>query len=546
LLAALALVALLALWALRPWSGSSPELAGTPLADLRPLPVGEDVPTGRLWFVGEADLQSIMPASVRRADSSAPDVSSWLFIWNPGQETARVTVRAYSATTAPSGSAFEVEAQRLLSLDLAARSDLPRDQPFWLVVDADRPVFPQARHARHRPWDPVPDTLTMVMPHPGPLGPSDVAWIYPDGFQGGMESWEEREVITLLNPGTIQAHARIAYRFRDERPARIQEVVVPPERVLVVDVARAFGDADAAEFTVRGDYAVLVTSDQPLMSQQGRRATWRGDAHVGGVRPLTPIRVATAMQAREWYHAGGWVQPQAALPRDPYLDHTWQLLFTHNLDERSPRRVAIRVHDASGAVGAAEPVTVPPARSDLQWLHRAPWRGTLVPVEAPWALVLKPDGPIAPDLVAGEYEPWSQGMPGAMGATALVPGPLTRETEWWLGVAEHGGDDTRPVDWEAAWQVFNPGDQAVQVTFEFLGLPGDPRQHRVLVAPGAVARVTGHEVAGLPVGVPFVVRAVGDRPFVAHAWQRVWARGVPGTRALASAAGLPIALPGVR
>ncbi len=546
LLAVMALAALAALRACRPWAGRDPDLAGTPVEDLRPLAAAGSEPTGHLWFVGEADLRSIMPASVRRADGSAPDVSSQLFIWNPGQESAHVTVRAYSATALPSGTAYVVEGRRLLSVDLATQKDLPRAEPFWLVVEADRPVFPHARHARHRPWDPVPDTLIMVMPHPGPLGPADVAWIYPDGFQGGTESWDERETLTLLNPGTTEAHARLACRFRDGRPARGRDVTVPPERVLVGDVSSLFSEAGGATDDVRGDYAVLVTSDQPLVSRQTRRATWRGDAHVGGVRPLAPIRVATAMQAREWYYAGGWVRPQPVLPRDPYLDLTWQLLFTHNLDERSPQRVAIRVHDAGGAVRIAEPIAVPPARSDLQWLHRAPWRGTLVPVEAPWALVLKSDGPIASDLVTAEYEPWSQAMPGAMGASALVPGSLTHESEWWLGVAEHGGDDASPADWEAAWQVFNPGDQPVQVTFEFLGVSGGPRQHRVLVAPGAVTRVTGDEVAGLPVGVPFVVRAVGDRPFVAHAWQRVWARGVPGTRALASAAGLPFTLPVVR
>ncbi len=44
----------------------------------------------------------------------------------------------------------------------------------------------------------------------------------------------------------------------------------------------------------------------------------------------------------------------------------------------------------------------------------------------------------------------------AMGATALVPGPLSEASEWWLGVAEHRGVDDHP----AAWQVFNPGDQS--------------------------------------------------------------------------------------
>lgn len=533
------LAAVAALWAVTQGLRRGSERRGVPVTDLQPLDALARSGSGRLWFVGEADLRSSLPPSVRRADGRAPDVSASLFVWNTGRDTARVVVRVYTSAAPPAGTVFEAAGHGLLAIDLAGRPDVPRDQPFWIAVDSDRPVFPQLRVAGHRPWDRVPDTLAMVLPQPGPLGPDDTAWIYPDGFQGGIESWGEEETITLLNPGTTEARAQLTYRFRDGRPSRVQSVVVPPERVSTVEVWRAFGEREGDEPVVTGDYAVLVSADRPLVSQQTRRARWRGESHVSGLRPLVPIRVAAADRAREWYYPGGWVRPLPVLPRDDYADHTWHLLFSHNLDEQSAHRLILRVHDAAGTVREADPVRVPPARSDLQWLHAAPWRGAQVPTDAPWAAVLQADGPIAPDVTIAEFDAWSQAMPGAMGATALVPGPLSGASEWWLGLAEHGGDDDRPADWRAAWQVFNPGDRAIDVTLHLLGLPAGPLQHRVTVGPGAVSRVTGEEIRGIPAGVPFLVRAVGSGSFVAQSWLRVSTRGVPGTRALVSAVGLP-------
>jgi hypothetical protein len=247
-----------------------------------------------------------------------------------------------------------------------------------------------------------------------------------------------------------------------------------------------------------------------------------------------------ALHAREWYYAGGWIRDLRILPRDDYTDRTWQLLFTFGLDAR-PQDVSIRSH--TRGAGEAHRVAITPDRSNLQWLHTQPWRSRLAE-DAPWALVLESKAPIVPSLTAAEFEPWSQGMPGAMGATALVPGPLTTEREWWLGIARHGGVDTDPVDWASAWQVFNPGLTAVRVTLRFHGVDASPFAHEIVVGPGAVIRVSADALPPLATGRPFVVSAEGDGPFVAQSWVRVGARGVPVTRAMASAAGVPIRLGG--
>jgi hypothetical protein len=534
---AAALVVLAIVTALRR-EGDVPTQLGTTVDRVDPLDNEAPLGDGRLWFVADGGLP-IEASSPRRTNGSPIGRSTVLHLHNPGEESAAVLVRFYRSTGAPTGISLDVDAGKLVQLDLTTRDDVPVEEPYWIVVQANAPIFAQAELADHRPWDPVPDALSMVMPQPGAMDARDLAWIYPDGFQGGTESWHEDETLTLLNPWPVDANVTITYRFRDGRRPKAQQVVAPAERVVAFGVGRTPDGDDA--FEVSGDFAVLVTADRPVASQKTRRARWRGEPHVSAALALTPIPLAVAERTREWHYAGGWTRDLGLLPRDDYTIRTWQLLFTHGLRTSGDVEVQVAWHTAREGASGDTPIRVPAERSDLQWLHNEPWLERLG-LDAPWALVMRTEHPVAPSATSAEFGPWSQGLPGAMAAATLVPGPLgSGHRRWWMGVVRHGGHDDRPADWDAAWQLFNPAAVATRATLRFGGLPGGALVQAVDVPAGGVVRVTGDDVTGLPPGEPFVVVVEATHPVVAHTWLRVAARGVAGTRAMTSLAGLPAA-----
>ena len=466
-----------------------------------------------------------------------PDESTHLFVFNPRPREANVQVTISRVTGAPSTFAIAVAPDTLVDVDLRSRRELPRNEPFWIAIASDQPVFPQLVRTDHRPWDEVPETLEMALPQPGPADATFTDWVYPDGFQGGADSWAETETISILNPGAATGRATLTFHFRDGRRPLTHRVSLPAGRVALVDLAHLFvaGDPEGPP-VVSNDYATRIVSDVPVVSQQTRRARRRGATLTVGSKTGTPTGVSDSRRAREWYYGGGWIRPLGVLPRGPF-DHTWQLLFSYGLAATTSNGRVDTYPAAGGAV--AQTIGLGPEQSDLQWLHDEPWR-TRLGVGTPWGLKITSEAPLAATVTTAEYEPWSQGLPGAMGAAPLVPGPLG--TEWWMGVARHGGADDQPVEWHAAWQFLNPGAVPVRVTVRFHGGQPAVGAHAVVVAPGTIVRLSGNDVPGLTADHPVIVSAVGDRPFLAHAWLRVGARGVPVTRALSSAAGLPISL----
>lgn len=499
----------------------------------RPFDTAPAVP-GRHWFVGEGDVTPVDRAG--RPPQGAARHTTTLYVFNPGTATAQVRVTLYQTAAAPRTFRLDVAPDTLTVTDLAARPDIRPHAVFWVVVDADRPVLPQLARSDHLPWDPVPETLEMPLPQPGPADGTFTDWLFPDGFQGGTDSWVEAETISLLNPGPRAGRATLTFQFRDGRRPLAHDVPLPAARVTTADLARLFGSATPDRPPViSGDYTTRVVSDVPIVSQQTRRAAWRHSTFPLGSKTGAPIRVAESRLAREWYYGGGWIRPLGVLPRGG-LDHTWQLLFSASV-EGTDATARLQTYPTR-TTDEAPPVTLPSDRADLQWLHEDGWRDRLG-VDTPWGLRLTSASPVAATVTAAEYGPWSQGLPGAMGATPLVPGPLA--SEWWMGITRHGGTDGEPVEWRAAWQFFNPGDAPVRVTVRFHGVR-PALTHAVVVAPGTVLRLSGDDVPGLPVGRPLMVSAVGDGPFLGHAWLRVGARGVPVTRALTSSVGLPIGL----
>lgn len=519
------------LYQLRRTPGQSP---GAPRpAQAAPIDTAPALP-GRHWFVGEGDVTPVERTG--RPTSGAARRTTTLSVFNPGTVTAQVRVTVFQTTAAPRTFRLDVAPDTLTETDLAARPDIRPLAVFWVVVDADQPVLPQLVRSDYLPWDPVPETLEMPLPQPGPADGTFTDWLFPDGFQGGTDSWVEAEIISLLNPGPRAGRATLTFRFRDGRRPLVHDVSLPAARVTMVDLTQLFGSPrpDRAP-AISGDYTTRVVADVPVVSQQTRRAAWRHSTFPLGSKTSAPIRVADSRQTREWYYGGGWIRPLGVLPRGG-LDHTWQLLFSTSV-ENTDATARLQTYPTR-ATGEAPPVSLPSDRADLQWLHEDGWRDRLG-VDTPWGLRLTSTSPVAATVTAAEYGPWSQGLPGAMGATPLVPGPLA--TEWWMGLTRHGGADNEPVEWRAAWQFFNPGDTPVRVTVRVHGVR-PALTHAVVVAPGTVLRLTGDDVPGLPAGRPLMVSAVGDGPFLGHAWLRVGARGVPVTRALSSSVGLPLGL----
>ncbi len=496
---------------------------------------------GRQWFVGDGMFVSSIDPAAQTPDGVPADWASSLHVVNPGVDPAHVVMTVFRVGSAPSRSAIEVPPGRLYSIDLARRRDVPRGSAFWIAVDADRPVFPQLVHQTFRPWDLVPEGVTVVTPQPAPLDGSHTEWIYPDAFQGGTRSWLEQESITLLNPWPAPAQARLTFEYRDGRPTRTHDVTLAAERVTAIELQLLFPD-DGSPLVpaLSGDFSISISATRPVVSQQTRRVYWRGRTEITSLTARVPMRRSEALDAREWYYAGGWTRDLEILPRDGQTDRTWHLLFTYPLDDQTR---ALQLRPAAGAAGTTL-TTVPltAGRSDLQWLHLSPWRELFGGDERPWGLSLQADGPVAPAVTTAEFEAWSQAMPGGMGAGNLVSDVAARRRESWLGVAYHGGADHQPTDWSAAWQVFNPGTAPLQSELSFHVADGPPLVHQMTVGPGRVARVTGDAVPGLPLDRPFAVRARGDRPFAAHAWVRAQARGQVRVRALSSAAGVAIQL----
>jgi hypothetical protein len=516
--------------------------APRPAEGASPLPmIDVAAGAGRQWYVGDGLFVSSIDPAAQPPDGVPADWASSLHVVNPGAEPAHVVMTIFHVGRTPSRSAFEVPPGRLYSIDLARRRDVPRDAAFWIAVEADQPVFPQLVHQTFRPWDLVPEGVTMVTPQPAPLDDSHTEWIYPDAFQGGTRSWLEQETITLLNPWPAPAQARLNFEYRDGRPARTVEVTLAAERVTAIELQLLFpAEGSALAPALSGDFSISISATRPVVSQQTRRVYWRGRKEITSLSARVPMRRSDALEAREWYYAGGWTRDLRILPRDGQTDRTWHLLFTYPLEARSR---ALQLRPAAGDAGAAlTSLPLLPGRSDLQWLHQPPWRELFGGDERPWGFSLQADGPVAPAVTTAEFEPWSQAMPGGMGAGNLVSDVAARRQESWLGVAYHGGADHQPTDWSAAWQVFNPGTTPLQAELSFHVADGPPLVHHFVVGSGRVTRVTGDAVPGLPLDRPFAVRARGDRPFAAHAWVRAQARGQGTVRALSSAAGVAIQL----
>ena len=189
---------------------------------------------------------------------------------------------------------------------------------------------------------------------------------------------------------------------------------------------------------------------------------------------------------------------------------------------------------------AGEALEVPAWRSTLVWLNNPPWLERLGR-DRPWGLVLEPDAPIVPSISIGEFDAQGGAFPGAMGAAALVPGPLPGDTDLWLGVARQGRPADVSVVWESAWQFLNVGSSPADVTLHAYGATAPAAPRVITVEPGQVVRFAAADWPGFPQDTPVGVRARANGPVVGHAWVRLLSASGAEARALWSSPGVPLA-----
>jgi hypothetical protein len=503
---------------------------------------------GRIWYVSDGLIWDDRDADTRPDRTRPLECSSKLLLLNPQvRKAAGVTVRFFHVDRDPTEYRFRLRPHSVESLELAALAGVPRRQPFWIVVESDVPILPQARHEDYSLWQQVPDALCCVSPYPGPLR-DETHWLLPDCFEGGMKSWHEQETLTILNPRNRPVDVVLTYRLRKPSPSAQEKITVPPHRVAALKMGQRYnqitGRGNTPPVRLLGDYSIEIEATGPVVPQITRRARWRDFPSIVGSRSVMGVPLTSASEQRPWYYPGGLILDSGVLPRGQGFDLTWMLLFTHRLGGQpaKPARARLTFHDTAGQSTVSQPFAVKPRDTDLQWLHREPYLGQHTQVGQPFAVTVDADQPMLPAMCNAEFEMFSQMCPGAMAAVNLYPGPLTRETTWWLGIGPAGGTDTHEAQWQQMYHLFNPGSKPANVTLRFLGLPGRERTHTVTLGPGAVACVCSDDLPFLPTHSEFAVRADADQPICAQTTVRSFTRGLAATRAMYANMGLPMKL----
>jgi hypothetical protein len=496
--------------------------------------------------VSDGFIWDDLPTSYRTEPGRPLECSSKLFVFNPQERVANVTARFYHIDRPPTEIKFVTGPGKVEMLDLATRSEIPHKQAFWIVVESDVPVLPQARHEDFTFWDPVPDAIVAVAPYPGPLE-NETSWVFPDCYQSAGKPWYEREMLNIFNPNQHPVKVRVRYLLRNRDAGAEEEIEIPGERVYSIEawdrLPPLLGTKNGPGVHVAADHAVRLDASGPIIAQTTRRCRWAGRPSIVGSRSTMAVPL-TGQTPEVWYYPGGDIVDYGILPRDQNCDVTWNLLFTHNLSETDKTRATVTFHDGKGETTRSEPLEIPPLKSDLEWMHLKPWLDKHTRVGEPFAMAVTAESPVVPGVCGAEFEMWSQVCPGAMTAVNFYPGPLQEERLWWLGIGHSGGADTINTEWQQSYHLFNPGQETVHVTLSCLGVDeaGSAPSKSVEIRPGAVVRVLSSEIAGLPLDKPFAVRAEGDGPFCAQVFGRSFTRGVPYTRAMYSFIGVPMPL----
>ncbi len=203
----------------------------------------EPAGAGRAWYSVEGMI--FERHGGRDVDGHPLASAAWLSILNPDPaREVQAVLRVYHERREPTEQPYTVPASRVLRLPLHELPVVgPYNQQFALGVFADRPVFPQHTWADYRPLRPIPEDMESITLYQGPLGDAHRRWIFPDMYQGVDDdrAWYEKEVLSLLNPGDLDAQVTITFYEGYWRGApsplpsphpRPAQVTVPARRVL--------------------------------------------------------------------------------------------------------------------------------------------------------------------------------------------------------------------------------------------------------------------------------------------------------------------------
>ncbi len=499
--------------------------------------------SGTHWYVGDGFIWDDLPVTYRTHTGRPLECSSQLLIYNPQPETATVTVRFFHIDRSPTLKQLDIAGGSISSLELATLAEIPHKQAFWITLESNIPVLPQARHEDYSYWDPVPDALIAPTPYPGPLS-DETTWIFPDCYQGGPQSWYERELLTILNPSTEPVKVHVQYLLRNNELGAEEYLEIAPERVAALDIwersPRLLGNPQGPVVRVQHDYAVRIDAEHPVIAQTTRRARWTGRPSIVGARSITgfPLRAADHTL---WHYPGGMIVDRGVLPHEQNFDVTWNLLFTHNLHTSQPALATLTIHSPEGIRKTVALRSIAPQKSHLEWMHLQPWLGDYTHIDVPFAMTVASDSPVVPEVTGAEFEMWSQMCPGAMSAVNFYPGPLTDECAWWLGIAPWGGADDRNVEWSQQYHLLNTSEQPIVVELIAYGLD-TLYTHQLTLPAQAVALVDAQVFSGLPIGIPYAVFAKSAQPFCAQVFVRTFTRGLASTRGMYSCMGVPMAL----
>ncbi len=201
-------------------------------------------------------------------------------IWSPGRDWIVIFNLYDKEQEATATFYFEDIAPREHHVVLPPRADVrievheipavvPTNKQYGVRITAPMPIVVQSSRAEYEHYNPVSRAMTSRVLYPGPLGQKETRWIYPDSLDlSSGSALEEREWISVMNPGSRDAHINITFNFGGKQ--ELYALTVPSERVRSLDL---FNLALVPKNVIS---APVIQSDVPIVVEQVRRAYVRG------------------------------------------------------------------------------------------------------------------------------------------------------------------------------------------------------------------------------------------------------------------------------
>lgn len=294
------------------------------------------VPEEEVTAAQEETEDADEPSAIVSTSSPGNDTASWLWVSNPGEEAAAVTITLHTAdgpVVPDLGDELVIEGGRLLRIDLrgalppglAAAGATLRSENGVPVVASTSTLYEQ------QSGDPGETGYTSQLGSPEPAR----SWVVPGEAADGRD-----QVLHLANPGGDDAVVDVTLwnGSVDRRPGELQDVTVPAGSLVELDVTEALAEAPASVAYVTASEGAVVVGRHSVSEDDGPDE-WI--AHVGVPSDL-------------W--AGGDVVPS--------VDHAPQLLeqlgTSQGLQPRDVNDIAPTPTPTAPAPTEPTPTTPPP------------------------------------------------------------------------------------------------------------------------------------------------------------------------------------------